>query len=79
MDSDWENPDASAAALRDGLLHADDVGELDAAGCLTLTDRAKDVVISGCIDIDPCEVAENEGRVPRTELRVRHAERAILL
>jgi long-chain acyl-CoA synthetase len=54
----WQNPDASAAALRNGWLHTGDVGAFDADGYLTLKDRSKDVIISGGSNIYPREVEE---------------------
>ena len=54
----WRNPEASAAALREGWLWTGDVGALDADGFLTLKDRSKDLVISGGSNIYPREVEE---------------------
>ncbi len=54
----WDNPQASAAALRDGWLYTGDVGCLDADGFLTLKDRSKDLIISGGSNIYPREVEE---------------------
>jgi long-chain acyl-CoA synthetase len=54
----WRNPEASAAALRDGWLWTGDVGTLDADGFLTLKDRSKDLLISGGSNIYPREVEE---------------------
>ncbi|MCI5078072.1 AMP-binding protein [Oricola sp.] len=54
----WENPEASAKALRDGWLMTGDVGTLDTDGYLTLQDRSKDVIISGGTNIYPREVEE---------------------
>lgn len=54
----WNNPEASAAALKDGWLRTGDVGRLDADGFLTLSDRSKDVIISGGTNIYPREVEE---------------------
>jgi acyl-CoA synthetase (AMP-forming)/AMP-acid ligase II len=54
----WNNPGATADALRDGWLYTGDMGTLDARGYLTLRDRSKDVVISGGSNIYPREVEE---------------------
>jgi acyl-CoA synthetase (AMP-forming)/AMP-acid ligase II len=53
----WDNPDATAATLADGWLHTGDIGHLD-AGYLHLTDRAKDVIITGGSNVYPREVEE---------------------
>ena len=54
----WENPNATAAALKDGWLYTGDVGVIDADGFLTLKDRTKDMIISGGSNIYPREVEE---------------------
>ncbi|MGH8749607.1 MAG: AMP-binding protein, partial [Burkholderiales bacterium] len=54
----WQNPEASARALRGGWLHTGDVGSLDRAGFLTLRDRSKDMIISGGSNIYPREIEE---------------------
>ena len=58
MSGYWNDPRASAEALRDGWLYTGDVGSLDRRGYLTLRDRSKDVVISGGSNIYPREVEE---------------------
>lgn len=53
----WDNPDATAATLAQGWLHTGDIGHVD-AGYLHLTDRAKDVIITGGSNVYPREVEE---------------------
>jgi long-chain acyl-CoA synthetase len=54
----WNDPTASASALKGGWLHTGDVGAFDADGFLTLKDRSKDLIISGGSNIYPREVEE---------------------
>ncbi len=54
----WQDPEASARTMGDGWLRTGDIGRLDEDGFLTLTDRSKDVIISGGMNIYPREVEE---------------------
>ena len=54
----WQQPDATAAAIRDGWLFTGDIGSLDDEGFLTLLDRSKDLLISGGNNIYPREIEE---------------------
>ncbi|MCG3188376.1 MAG: Long-chain-fatty-acid--CoA ligase [Burkholderiaceae bacterium] len=58
MQGYWQQPEATAAAIRDGWLYTGDIGRLDDAGFLTLLDRSKDLIISGGSNIYPREVEE---------------------
>ena len=54
----WNSPNANAETLKEGWLRTGDVGRLDEDGFLTLSDRSKDVIISGGTNIYPREVEE---------------------
>jgi acyl-CoA synthetase (AMP-forming)/AMP-acid ligase II len=54
----WRDPEATAAALRNGWLHTGDMGSFDTEGFLTLKDRSKDMIISGGSNIYPREIEE---------------------
>ena len=54
----WNNPEATAEAIRDGWLYTGDMGTFDDNGYLTLRDRSKDLIISGGMNIYPREVEE---------------------
>jgi acyl-CoA synthetase (AMP-forming)/AMP-acid ligase II len=52
----WNQPEASARALRGGLLHTGDLGSLDREGHLYIKDRRNDVIIRGGANVYPAEV-----------------------
>ncbi len=54
----WRNDAATAETIVDGWLRTGDMGSMDADGFVTLTDRSKDVIISGGTNIYPREVEE---------------------
>ncbi len=52
-----DDPAATAEAIdRDGWLHTGDIGTMDAAGYVRITDRKKDMYISGGFNCYPAEV-----------------------
>lgn len=53
----WNNPTATAGTVVDGWLRTGDIGHFD-GGYLYLTDRAKDVIITGGSNVYPREVEE---------------------
>jgi acyl-CoA synthetase (AMP-forming)/AMP-acid ligase II len=52
----WDDPKATDLALEDGWFHTGDGGELDDENLLTITDRKKDVIISGGENVSSIEV-----------------------
>ncbi len=54
-----DDPEATAAAIDpEGWLHTGDIGTLDAAGNLTITDRLKDMYICGGFNVYPAEIEQ---------------------
>jgi len=54
----WENPEATADALHGGWFHTGDGGSLDDGGYLTISDRKKDVIITGGENVSSIEVED---------------------
>jgi acyl-CoA synthetase (AMP-forming)/AMP-acid ligase II len=54
----YKQPDKTAEAIIDGWLHTGDLGHIDAEGFLHITDRKKDVIISGGFNVYPSEVEQ---------------------
>jgi acyl-CoA synthetase (AMP-forming)/AMP-acid ligase II len=54
----WENPDASAEALEGGWFHTGDGGSIDEGGYVTISDRKKDVIITGGENVSSIEVED---------------------
>ncbi len=52
----YKQPELTAEMVIDGRLRTGDVGHLDAAGYLYVTDRAKDMIVSGGMNVFPAEV-----------------------
>jgi acyl-CoA synthetase (AMP-forming)/AMP-acid ligase II len=54
----WQQPEATADALEDGWFHTGDGGTLDDEGYLTISDRRKDVIITGGENVSSIEVED---------------------
>lgn len=55
-DGYWNNPEATAEAIRDGWLHTGDLAHRDAEGYYSIVGRLKDMIISGGENVYPTEV-----------------------
>ncbi|MFC8529920.1 class I adenylate-forming enzyme family protein [Nocardia sp. NPDC057227] len=63
----WNDPDSTAAALRDGWLRSGDLGTRDEEGRLKFVDRLKDLIITGGINISPVELERVIGTLDGVE------------
>jgi acyl-CoA synthetase (AMP-forming)/AMP-acid ligase II len=60
----WDNPAATAEALRDGWYHTGDLGYLNDRNYLFVVDRAKDMIVSGAENVYSVEVEDALYRHP---------------
>ncbi|MCU1672303.1 MAG: AMP-dependent synthetase and ligase [Frankiales bacterium] len=54
----WQQPEATEVALEGGWFHTGDGGSLDDEGYLTISDRKKDVIITGGENVSSIEVED---------------------
>lgn len=54
----WNQPEASAEALRGGWMHTGDAGRIDDEGYIYIQDRVKDMIVSGGENVYPREVED---------------------
>jgi fatty-acyl-CoA synthase len=52
----WREPDATAAAVRDGWLWTGDLAFVDEDGFYEITGRSKDLIITGGLNVYPAEI-----------------------
>jgi fatty-acyl-CoA synthase len=58
FDGYWEQPEESARALEGGWFHTGDKGHIEAGDYLVISDRKKDVIISGGENVSSLEVED---------------------
>ncbi|MFN3218536.1 MAG: AMP-binding protein [Acidimicrobiales bacterium] len=58
LKSYWNQPEATAEAIRDGWFHTGDGGYIDDESFVTIADRKKDVIISGGENVSSIEVED---------------------
>lgn len=54
----WRRPDESAKALRDGWFYSGDIGSIDPAGYVYVSERRTDLIVSGGMNVYPREVED---------------------
>jgi acyl-CoA synthetase (AMP-forming)/AMP-acid ligase II len=54
----WQQPEATAAAIVDGWFHTGDGGSIDDDGYVTISDRKKDVIITGGENVSSIEIED---------------------
>ena len=58
MESYWKNPEETSRTLEGGWFHTGDGGTIDQDGYLTISDRRKDVIITGGENVSSIEVED---------------------
>ncbi len=58
MDGYWEQPEATADAIKDGFFYTGDGGFIDESNYVTIADRKKDVIITGGENVSSIEVED---------------------
>ena len=58
MDGYWDQPDQTAAAISDGFFHTGDGGIIDDDNYVVISDRKKDVIITGAENVSSIEVED---------------------
>ncbi len=56
MEGYWRQPEATAAAIRDGWFHTGDLATIDAEGYILIVDRSKDMILSGGENVASAEI-----------------------
>ena len=58
MEGYWEQPEATQASIPNDFFHTGDGGHIDEANYVTISDRKKDVIISGGENVSSIEVED---------------------
>ena len=66
MQGYWNRPRETAAVLRDGWYRTGDVGTIDPAGYVYVSDRRSDLVVSGGMNVYPSEVERASSSSPES-------------
>lgn len=64
MSGYWNRPEDTAKALRDGWFYTGDLGSIDAAGYVYISDRRTDLIVSGGANVYPGEVEDCISQIP---------------
>jgi fatty-acyl-CoA synthase len=56
MEGYYKDPEATSSVIRDGWFHTGDMAVVDDEGYVTITDRSKDIIISGGENISSVEI-----------------------
>jgi len=56
MQGYWQQPEATAEAMRDGWFHTGDMGTINEEGYLLVVDRKKEIIVSGGENISSLEI-----------------------
>jgi long-chain acyl-CoA synthetase len=64
MQGYWNQPEETAAAIRNGWFHTGDVATMDSDGFLRIVDRKKDMVLVSGFNVYPNEVEDCLAQIP---------------
>ncbi len=56
MEGYWRQPEATAAAIRDGWFHTGDLATIDEEGYVLIVDRSKDMILTGGENVASAEI-----------------------
>jgi fatty-acyl-CoA synthase len=56
MEGYWRQPEATAAAIREGWFHTGDLATIDEEGYILIVDRAKDMILTGGENVASAEI-----------------------